>query len=95
MNGLITFNQNFYNNLIKNKLLNHNPFSMNINAQKKEEFILFSPFWFVEDLFEKEVRYPICLGRIKKACTPKDCLHTFCYFLFKTMEKFVRKMSYM
>jgi hypothetical protein len=31
-----------------------------------------------EDLYDFEIRCPICLGRVSSACRPNSCFHVYC-----------------
>lgn len=44
-------------------------------------------FGFTEDLYDKEVRCPICLGRVKNALIPDTCVHVFCSYCIKRWRK--------
>ena len=62
---------------LKNKQTN--PFQIFKNKEINNKVNnYYSPFGFYEDQFEKEVRCPICLGRVSNASKPSSCIHIFC-----------------
>jgi hypothetical protein len=83
--------ENFLSNLIKNKRINHNPFKFKQNSNFSDASLLFSPFGFFEDLWDKEVRCPICLGRVLKAAKPESCNHAYCFLCLKKWKKQSKK----
>ena len=71
-------NGNFLNVLLSLQVKCTNPFSF-INNQKSENPNKYlSPFCIYEDSLDKEVRCPICLGRVGIASKPTNCTHVFC-----------------
>jgi hypothetical protein len=82
-----SFNSFFLSRLYDNKVINHNPFLLCLNPEYKSTYNNFSPFGFFEDLLEKEVRCPICLGRVSKASAPDSCNHTFCFLCLEKWSK--------
>lgn len=57
----------------------------------KNKFSLFSVY---EDSLEKEVRCPICLGRVGLAVRPSKCKHVFCKLCLKKWMKSSDKCPY-
>ena len=69
----------------------HNPFPNNyINTVLSNSFSD-NIFGFHEDLLEKEVRCPICLGRVKNAKRPNKCTHVFCSYCINKWAKTKKK----
>ena len=58
----------------KTKLQNHNCFETNY-------------FGFKEDLYDFEIRCPICYQRVKSAVRPEHCYHVFCNYCLKKWAK--------
>jgi hypothetical protein len=79
--------KNFLFNLERNRTISHNPFLKNQIKENTYESFTFSPFGFYEDLCEKEVRCPICLGRVSVASKPDKCWHTFCNYCLEKWHK--------
>ena len=79
--------KNFLFNLERNRKISHNPFFQNQKKNDAYESLFFSPFGFFEDICEKDVRCPICLGRVSVASKPDICLHTFCNLCIKKWNK--------
>ena len=55
------------------------------------KYNLFSNY---EDSLDKEVRCPICLGRVASAVRPSKCKHVFCSFCLKKWMKSSDKCPY-
>ena len=72
-------------NQIKN--INNNPFKLLTNNSKALPIRKHSPFGFYEDTLEKELRCPICLGRVSSATKPSNCNHVFCYYCIHEWSK--------
>lgn len=68
-----------------------NPFEKYSNIKNDLSNKLFSPFIFYEDIQDKEVRCPICLGRVSKAKKPLSCIHVFCSYCINKWLKIGQK----
>lgn len=77
----------FLNTLIYQQNNSNNPFSIYSELYSEKFFGKFNPFGFSEDLLDKEVRCPICLGRVSNAVKPVDCQHVFCSLCLKVWNK--------
>ena len=87
-----TINIDFLRILLDIKKRQTNPFQICKNKEinnKVKDF--YSPFGFYEDQFEKEVRCPICLGRVGNASKPSSCIHIFCSLCIKDWLKLSNK----
>lgn len=73
----------------------------NINSNIKPLFFQFPDYNYkfnffstYEDSLEKEVRCPICLGRVALAVRPSKCRHIFCKLCIKKWMKSSDKCPY-
>ena len=82
----------FLNVLLNLKDYHSNPFFSTYSSAAYPKWN-YNPFCFYEDLIEKEVRCPICLGRVKSAMKPNCCIHLFCSFCIKKWNKVSKKLS--
>ena len=77
---------NFLTILLNLKDSRSNPFSL-VNSSQVSMNFRNNPFGFYEDLFEQDIRCPICLGRVKSAIKPTSCIHIFCSYCIKKWYK--------
>jgi hypothetical protein len=91
MNNSSNFPKNFLDVLIKQANNNSNPFNKTNYSQDIIFQSKYSPFGFYEDSLDKEIRCPICLGRVSAATRPSSCLHIFCSFCINKWKKSSKK----
>ena len=80
-------NFKFFNVLKDLSNRSQNPFIFSpkkIDNNKQDKFY---PFGFYEDMVSKEVRCPICLGRVKNAMKPNCCIHVFCGYCIRKWKQ--------
>ena len=81
---------NFLNVLLNLKNYHPNPFFSLYSSAENPKWNN-NLFGFYEDLINKEVRFPIYLGRIKSPMKPNCCIHIFCSFCIKKWNKDSKK----
>lgn len=88
--------QNIYLNkdfltVLKSIKISPNPFDIinTLNAPKPNSD--YNHFGFPEDIYDFEIKCPICLGRVKMAKRPDKCYHIFCGLCIKEWSKNTKK----
>ena len=66
---------------------NQNPFLVPSSFNAINNNLNTNLFGFTEDLYDKEVRCPICLWRVKNALIPDTCIYVFCSYCIKRWRK--------
>ena len=80
-------NSNFLQVLLSLAKKSTNPFISDSTFNYRQNSLILNPYGFIKDLSEKEVRCPICLGRVKSARRPNSCYHSFCFLCLKKWKK--------
>ncbi len=64
--------------VLKSLKSNPNPFRNAIAMNSSGEICDYNYFGFTEDLYEFDIKCPICFGRVTMAKRPDHCFHIFC-----------------
>jgi hypothetical protein len=64
--------------VLKSLKSNPNPFGNAIAMNSSSKFYDYNYFGFAEDLYNFEIKCPICFGRVSIAKRPDHCFHIFC-----------------
>ena len=71
-------NQNFLH-VIKSIKKPVNPFLILSKLNNNDSISKYNYFGFTEDLYDFEIRCPICFARVTLARRPDSCFHIFCF----------------
>ena len=68
-----------------------NPFKMFSNLNNNYPISEYNYFGFTEDLYDFEIRCPICFARVTLARRPDGCFHVFCIDCIQKWSKQSKK----
>lgn len=71
-----------------------NPFKIFSNLKKNDSILEYNYYGFTEDLYDFEIRCPICLARVKLARRPDSCFHIFCFDCLENWCRQCKKCPY-
>ena len=69
----------------------NNPFKLSISKNFVEEYSNYNFFGFKEDLYNFDIKCPICYGRVSLAKRPNSCFHVFCGPCLKKWAKYKKR----